>query len=179
MRRGLLLSTTVLKGVPGGPECRSATPIAKGRRTHCTGDRPGPASHATTLVEPGPRRAVAGRGGVLRPLHAGVALHPPRSEAASVRRAADVLPGECRRLVGVGANGTRGNIGPCAHSHLGLRAVLRTLVSQRRTQERHSTFPKVPSGMCCIPGMLVRCHDQLLYGTKCTTHKESSPWPVL
>ena|GEM_PF-3089827 len=29
MRRGLLLSTTVLRGVPGGPGCRSVTPIAK------------------------------------------------------------------------------------------------------------------------------------------------------
>ncbi len=29
MRRGLPLSTPVLRVVPGGPECRSATPIAK------------------------------------------------------------------------------------------------------------------------------------------------------
>ena len=55
---------------------------------------------------------------------AGVALHSPRSGAATIRRGADVLPGEYRRLVGAGANGTRGEVGPCAHSHPGHRSVL-------------------------------------------------------
>ncbi len=52
-------------------------------------------------------------GGALRPLRAGIALQPPRSSRAPIRRRADVLPGEYRRLVGADANGgTRGGVGP-------------------------------------------------------------------
>ncbi|TMD93885.1 MAG: hypothetical protein E6I79_03070 [Chloroflexi bacterium] len=45
-------------------------------------------------------------------------------DPAQRRFGADVLPGEYRRLVGAGANGTRGEVGSCAHSHPGHRSVL-------------------------------------------------------
>ncbi len=74
-------------------------------------------------VETGPRRGAAGPGGAPRAVHAGAALHSPRSGAA-VRRGADVLPGEYRRLDRSEANGIRGGVGPYAHSHPGHGPVL-------------------------------------------------------
>ena len=86
-------------------------------------ERVGP-DYDALLGETGPRRAIGGRGGAVRSLHAGVAFHPPRCGTTTLRRAADVLPGKYRWLVGTGADGIRGGIGPRAHSHSGHRAVL-------------------------------------------------------
>ena len=48
--RDVLLSSTMLRAIPGGSGCRSPTRIAKARYICCIGDRPKLASHAIPLV---------------------------------------------------------------------------------------------------------------------------------